>query len=40
MDAQRVESELLSHQDFPVDELRRELGLTGPAFETVFDPTG
>ena len=26
--------------DFPVDELRRELGLTGPAFETVLDPTG
>jgi amino acid adenylation domain-containing protein len=36
----RVEAELLSHRDFPVDDLRRELGLTGPLFETVFDPTG
>ena len=25
---------------FRLDELRRELSLTGPAFETVFDPTG
>ena len=40
LDAHRVESELLSHQDFPVDELGRELGLTEPLFETVFDPTG
>ena len=40
LDAHRVESELLSHKDFPVDDLRRELGLTGPSFETVFDPTG
>ena len=36
----RVASELVSHKDFPVDELRRELGLTEPLFETVFDPTG
>jgi non-ribosomal peptide synthetase component F len=36
----RVESKLLSHQDFPVDDLRRELGLTEPSFETAFDPTG
>ena len=40
LDTQRVESELLAHQDFPVDDLRRELGLTEPSFETVFDPTG
>ena len=40
LDTSRVESELLSHRDFPVDELRRELGLTGPSFETVFDPVG
>jgi amino acid adenylation domain-containing protein len=38
-EARRVESELLPHRDFPVEDLRRELGLTGPAFETVFDPT-
>ncbi|MGH3907909.1 MAG: non-ribosomal peptide synthetase [Pseudonocardiaceae bacterium] len=36
----RVEAELLSHSDFPVDDLRRELGRTEPSFETVFDPTG
>ena len=40
LDTHRVEAQLLSHADFPVDELRRELGVTGPAFETVFDPTG
>ncbi|MGH3822584.1 MAG: non-ribosomal peptide synthetase [Pseudonocardiaceae bacterium] len=39
-DTHRVESELLWHKDFPVDDLRRELGLTEPSFETVFDPTG
>lgn len=31
---------LQAHQDFPVDDLSRELGLTEPAFETVLDPTG
>lgn len=40
LDAYRVETELLSHMKFPVDDLRRELGLTEPSFETVFDPTG
>jgi amino acid adenylation domain-containing protein len=40
LDTRRAESALLSHKDFPVDELRRELGLTEPLFETVFDPTG
>ena len=39
VDAQRVEQELLRHKQFPVDELRRELGQTEPAFEAVFDPT-
>src|SRR5262245_17011429 len=34
----RAELELLSHRDFPVDELKLELGLTGPLFDTVFDP--
>ncbi|GAB3169321.1 non-ribosomal peptide synthetase [Streptomyces incanus] len=38
VDAHRVASELLSHKDFPVDELRRELDLTGPSVETVLDP--
>jgi amino acid adenylation domain-containing protein len=40
LDAHRAESELLSHRYFPVDELRRELGLTETPFETVFDPAG
>ncbi|MFB9299578.1 non-ribosomal peptide synthetase, partial [Kibdelosporangium philippinense] len=40
VDAHRAESELLSHKDFPVDQLRRELGLTEPSFETVVDLTG
>lgn len=31
---------LLDNQDFPVDDLRRELGLTEALFETVLDPTG
>jgi non-ribosomal peptide synthetase-like protein len=39
MDVRRVENELLSHKAFPVDDFRRELGLTEPAFEAVFDPT-
>ncbi|MFD7662743.1 amino acid adenylation domain-containing protein [Streptomyces sp. NPDC059788] len=34
----RAESRLLAHQDFPADRLARELGLTEPLFETVFDP--
>ena len=33
----REESALLWHKDFPVAELRRELGLTGPLFEAVFE---
>lgn len=40
LEARRAEAELLSHKDFAVDDLGRELGLTGPAFEAVLDPTG
>jgi amino acid adenylation domain-containing protein len=40
LDTYRVESEVLLHKDFPIDELRRDLALTAPSFETVFDPTG
>ena len=40
MDVHRVETDVISHKDFPVADLRRELGQTEPAFETVFDPTG
>jgi len=36
LDTHRGEAQLLSHADFPL----HELGVTGPAFETVFDPTG
>src|SRR6478752_2456983 len=38
--AHRTEWELLAHQDFPVGDLAGELGLTGAAFETVFDALG
>ncbi|MEU2789874.1 amino acid adenylation domain-containing protein [Streptomyces sp. NPDC007100] len=34
----RAESRLLAHQDFPVGDLQRQLGLHGALFETVFDP--
>src|SRR5439155_21078403 len=37
LETHRAELELLSHKDFPVDDLRRELGFTEPLFETVFD---
>ncbi|MER5361508.1 amino acid adenylation domain-containing protein [Streptomyces sp. NPDC002785] len=40
LDTHRVASDLLLHKDFPVDDLRRELGLAEPSFETVFDPHG
>src|SRR2546423_10201741 len=36
LETHRAESALLSHADVPVDDLRRELGLTRPLFETVF----
>ncbi|RZB16879.1 non-ribosomal peptide synthetase [Streptomyces sp. F001] len=38
--AWRVETELLAHRQFPVDELRRELGVVGPSYEVVCDPAG
>jgi amino acid adenylation domain-containing protein len=38
LETARTESELLSHKDFPVDDLRRELGLIKPLFDTVFEP--
>jgi amino acid adenylation domain-containing protein len=40
LEAHRARSRLLSHRNFPVDDLRRTLGLTGPSFETVVDPFG
>jgi amino acid adenylation domain-containing protein len=40
LSTRRVEAELLAHKDFPVNDLKRELGLTEPSFEIVFDPTG
>src|SRR5437867_3438451 len=36
LETHRAESELLSHKDFPVDDLRRETGLIKPLLETVF----
>ncbi|MFC8231570.1 amino acid adenylation domain-containing protein [Streptomyces sp. NPDC057284] len=40
LNAHRAVSDLLLHNDFPVDELRRELGLAEPPIETVFDLHG
>src|SRR2546427_437303 len=37
--ADRAQSELLARKDFPVDDLRREMGLIKPLFETVFSFT-
>ena len=37
LDAARAEAELLVHRDFPVEDLRGELGLTEPLFEAVFE---
>jgi amino acid adenylation domain-containing protein len=39
LETHRAELELLSYADFPVEDLSRELRLTKPLFETVFDPT-
>ncbi|MFD1523356.1 AMP-binding protein, partial [Pseudonocardia yunnanensis] len=39
-EARHTESGLLAHRGFPVDDLRKELGLSGAPFETVFDPAG
>ncbi|MEU2423513.1 amino acid adenylation domain-containing protein [Streptomyces sp. NPDC007851] len=36
--ARSAEAELLAHQDFPVEKLRRELGLTEPPYEIVAGP--
>jgi amino acid adenylation domain-containing protein len=38
--AAAVEAGVLAHRHAPVEELRAGLGARGPAFETVFDPTG
>ena len=38
LDAHRAEQQLMSHRSFPVSELRRELGVTGPSFEAVLEP--
>src|SRR5437773_7520756 len=39
LETDRAELDLLTYADFPVEDLRRELGLTNPLFETVFDLT-
>ncbi|POX60718.1 non-ribosomal peptide synthetase [Streptomyces sp. Ru62] len=36
--AERAEAEVLAHREFPVPELRRELGVTEPSYEVVFGP--
>jgi amino acid adenylation domain-containing protein len=37
LECERVRFDVLAHRDVSVDDLRRELGLTEPLFETVFD---
>jgi len=37
LDAARAEAELVAHRGFPVGDLRRELDLSEPPFETVFE---
>src|SRR5881409_815772 len=37
LETHRADLELRSHADFPVEDLRRELRLTRPLFETVFE---
>jgi amino acid adenylation domain-containing protein len=37
LETARAEAALVAHRDFPVDDLRRELGLSEPPFETVFE---
>ena len=39
-DVHRIVSELLWHKLFPVEDLKQELSVTGPLFETAFDPSG
>ncbi|MFK0104104.1 amino acid adenylation domain-containing protein [Streptomyces sp. NPDC091217] len=38
--ARHAEAEVLAHRDFPVEKLRRELGLTEPSYEIVCGPLG
>ncbi|ANP51472.1 amino acid adenylation domain-containing protein [Streptomyces griseochromogenes] len=38
--AQHAEAQVLAHREFPVDELRRELGAAEPSYEVVFGPRG
>ncbi|MFJ4949867.1 amino acid adenylation domain-containing protein [Streptomyces sp. NPDC088760] len=38
--AERAETALLAHREFPVAGLARELGVTEPAYEVVFGPMG
>ncbi|MFE9452188.1 amino acid adenylation domain-containing protein [Streptomyces sp. NPDC006739] len=38
--ARRAEADVLAHREFPVAELRRELGVAEPSYEVVFGPLG
>ncbi|MER8114734.1 amino acid adenylation domain-containing protein [Streptomyces sp. NPDC094031] len=38
--AEHAEAEVLAHREFPVEKLRRELGLAEPPYEVVFGPIG
>ncbi|MFF8725865.1 amino acid adenylation domain-containing protein [Streptomyces sp. NPDC015171] len=38
--AEHAEAEVLAHREYPVSELRRELGVGEPSYEAVFGPMG
>jgi amino acid adenylation domain-containing protein len=38
--AEHAEAQVLAHREFPVEKLRRELGMTEPPYEVVFGPLG
>ncbi|MGW4564853.1 non-ribosomal peptide synthetase [Streptomyces sp. NPDC004561] len=38
--AEQAEAEVLAHREFPVEKLRRELGVAEPPYEVVFGPIG
>ncbi|HKE63210.1 MAG TPA: amino acid adenylation domain-containing protein [Micromonosporaceae bacterium] len=40
LDSHRAQAHLLPHKDFPIHDLMRELHVSGPLFDTMFDATG
>jgi amino acid adenylation domain-containing protein len=40
LDSHRAQAHLLPHKEFPIHDLMRELHVSGPLFDTMFDATG